>query len=208
MSRRRATGLAAVLLLLCLSLLSPAATFAATPKTTLQEVEAELMCATCKVPLNQSEAPQANQERTTIERLIAEGRTKDQIIDEMVHIYTDSVLLNPPDKGVRTLRWAIPAAVGLFAVAVLAVLILRWRRQASSEGTDGVDEPDGDPRSTGGGSSPAGATSGGEGTTSRSAETATGNSPAAADPAAADETGDGLSDEDRRRLDTDLARYE
>lgn len=197
---RRTTGLAAVLLLLCLSLLSPAASFAATPKTTLQEVEAELMCATCKVPLNQSEAPQANQERATIERLIAEGRTKDQIIDEMVHIYTDSVLLNPPDKGVRTLRWAIPAAVGLFAVVVLAVLILRWRRRAASEGTDGVDAPDG------------GLAPGGPGATSDalSVNGAPGGPPTPGPAGAASDAdaGDGLSDEDRRRLDSDLARYE
>jgi cytochrome c-type biogenesis protein CcmH len=197
---RRTTGLAAVLLLLCLSLLSPATSFAATPKTTLQEVEAELMCATCKVPLNQSEAPQANQERATIERLIAEGRTKDQIIDEMVHIYTDSVLLNPPDKGVRTLRWAIPAAVGLFAVVVLAVLILRWRRRAAAEGTDGVDAPGGGPGAGPGTSTglPPSADGGTHGSTSG----------AASGPADADDSGDGLSDEDRRRLDSDLARYE
>ena len=204
---RRTTGLAAVLLLLCLSLLSPAASFAATPKTTLQEVEGELMCATCKVPLNQSEAPQANQERATIERLIAEGKTKDQIIDEMVHIYTDSVLLNPPDKGVRTLRWAIPAAVGLFAVVVLAVLILRWRRRAASEGTDGVDAHDGDPAADGTGAADDPAAADGGAPRGRTAGTGE-HAASTGRPGDADDADDGLSDEDRRRLDSDLARYE
>ncbi|MFA4929972.1 MAG: cytochrome c-type biogenesis protein CcmH, partial [Patulibacter sp.] len=101
---------------------------AVTPRTTLQEVEKELMCSTCRVPLEQSEAPQAQQERQTIERLIAEGLTKDQIIDEMVEIYSESVLIHRPEESVRTLRWVVPAAAALVGFSLVVFLVIRWRR--------------------------------------------------------------------------------
>ncbi|MGX6449816.1 cytochrome c-type biogenesis protein, partial [Patulibacter sp. S7RM1-6] len=119
-------------LLLALLLAVPAAGVAATPRTTLEAVEAELMCVTCKTPLNQSDAVQANRERTLIERLIAQGKTKDEVIAGMVDVYGDQVLLNPPQKGLQTARWLLPVVGALVALALLAVLVRRWRRRAAA----------------------------------------------------------------------------
>ncbi|WP_210493942.1 cytochrome c-type biogenesis protein CcmH [Patulibacter sp. SYSU D01012] len=156
---RRTPALLALLLALLLA--APAAAGAATPRTTLQEVEAELMCVTCKTPLNQSDAVQANKERGEIERLIAQGKTKDEVIAGMVDVYGDQVLLNPPEKGLQTARWLLPALGALLALALLTLLVRRWRRRAAA-------------------------------------------APAAE---AADDDVPALSDEDRRRLDADLARF-
>lgn len=108
-------------------------------KTTLPEVESELMCSVCKVPLNQSDSAFANQERRAVEDLIARGLTKDEVIAEMVRIYSTAVLLNPPDQTVRTLRWILPAAGALLALLLLTVLIRRWRRRAQA---DAIAAPD------------------------------------------------------------------
>ncbi|WP_051471766.1 cytochrome c-type biogenesis protein [Patulibacter minatonensis] len=114
------------LLLMLLSMVSPVD--AATPRTTLEEVEAELMCVTCKTPLNQSDARQADRERAMIERLIAGGATKQQAIDGMVAAYGDEVLIDPPESGLKIARIALPAGAALFGAGLLIVLVRRWRR--------------------------------------------------------------------------------
>lgn len=160
-------------------------TAAVAPKTTLEEVEKELMCSTCRVPLAQSDAPQAQQERQTIERLIAEGKTKDEIIDEMVLIYSETVLIDPPEANVRTLRWLVPAIAALLGFSLVAFLVIRWRRSTRAAAADAPVDP------TAGWLDAPGVNAG------------SGTAPAAADGAA---PGD-LSDVDRARLDADLDRY-
>lgn len=158
---------------------------AVAPKTTLQEVEKELMCSTCRVPLEQSEAPQAQQERQTIERLIAEGLTKDQIIDEMVEIYSESVLIHPPEDSVRTLRWVVPAVAALIGFSLVVFLVVRWRRSTRGSATT-------DPSN---------------GPTAGWVDAPKGSSAADAPEPADGESSDGLSDADRTRLNDDLDRY-
>ncbi len=157
---------------------------AATPKTTLEEVEKELMCSTCRVPLAQSDAPQAQQERQTIERLIAEGRTKDEIIDEMVLIYSETVLIDPPEANVRTLRWLVPAIAALLGFSLVAFLVIRWRRSTRMRAHDEPADP-----------------------TAGWADAPKGSSPADDVAAPGDERTGDLSDDDRARLDADLDRY-
>lgn len=153
-------------------------------KTTLQEVEKELMCSTCRVPLNQSDAPQAQQERQTIERLIAEGKTKDEIIDEMVHIYSETVLIDPPEANVRTLRWLVPALAALLGFTLVAFLVVRWRRSTRMSTAGAPVDP-----------------------TAGWADAPGGNASGADSDGPADAPSDALTDADRARLDADLDRY-
>lgn len=126
--------------LLLLSFVAPAS--GATPRTSLEAVEGELMCVTCGTPLNQSNAPQAIEEREEIERLVAAGRTKQEAVDAMVAIYGDDVLIDPPEQGLRIARIAIPAAAALFGLVLLTVLVRRWRRRGAEEDPDGDAGPD------------------------------------------------------------------
>ena len=63
-----------VLGLLVALVLAPAA-LAAEPRTTLPDVEDEVMCVECGTALNVSTSPVANQERDLIRRMIAQGQT-------------------------------------------------------------------------------------------------------------------------------------
>jgi cytochrome c-type biogenesis protein CcmH len=117
------------LLLLLLSFVAPAS--GATPRTSLEEVEAELMCVTCRTPLNQSNARQAQEERDEIERLVSQGKTKQQAVDAMVAIYGTPVLIDPPEEGLRIARLALPIGAALFGAGLLFVLIRRWRRKSA-----------------------------------------------------------------------------
>ncbi|MDO9409510.1 cytochrome c-type biogenesis protein [Patulibacter sp.] len=147
-SKTATLALFTAIVLLLLSFVAPAG--AATPRTSLEAVEAELMCVTCRTPLNQSNAPQALEERDQIERLVAQGKTKQQAIDAMVAIYGDPVLIDPPESGLRVARIAIPGVAAVFGITLLVVLIGRWRRRARLDDGDG-DGPAGDGLPTDGG---------------------------------------------------------
>jgi cytochrome c-type biogenesis protein CcmH len=116
-----------------LALAAPAA-LAAAPRTTLGDVEDEVMCPVCGTPLNVSESPQANRERAYIRRLVAEGKTKAQIKRALVAQFGPNVLALPQsDKGVNWAVYAVPAALVLAALAALAVFVPRWRRRAPAD---------------------------------------------------------------------------
>lgn len=106
---------------------------AATPRTTLPVIERQVMCVTCKIPLNVAESPQADRERVFIRRLIAEGRTDTQVKQALVAQYTDAVLGLPNAKGFDLTAYLVPIAVVLTLIGLLALLLPSWRRHARAE---------------------------------------------------------------------------
>ena len=102
---------------------------AVVPKTTLHAIEQQVMCVTCSIPLEVAESPAADDERTYIRSLIAKGLTVSQIKSKLVLEYGDSVLDLPPNHGFNTVFYVLPIAGGLAAIALLGVLLPRWRRR-------------------------------------------------------------------------------
>jgi cytochrome c-type biogenesis protein CcmH len=125
---------AAVLALLLLLAIAPGA-LAAQPKASFNDVEDEVMCDTCNVPLNIADSDRAEQERQIIRKLIAQGLTKDQIKDRLKAQYGPGILASPQDSGFSLAAWWVPVAVVLALLALIAALLPRWRRR---------DPPDGD----------------------------------------------------------------
>ena len=124
--------------LLLLFLLAPAASFAACPKTSLADVEDEVMCPVCGVPLGlATEAPQAQRERDFIQREAERCKSKQEIKNELVAQFGDRVLAMPPDKGFNVTAYLVPAIVVLGGAAVVATVALRRRNRsrAPSPGT-------------------------------------------------------------------------
>ena len=79
------------------------------PQTNLADIEDEVMCTVCGVPLELAlEAPQAEAERDFIRELIAEGRTKEEIKDALVVEYGENVLAVPGTEGFDLAAWLIP----------------------------------------------------------------------------------------------------
>lgn len=116
--------------LAALALLTAAAAPAAAqePRTTYAEVERELMCVSCNVALNIAESPQATRQKELVRTLVAEGRTKDEILDVMVAEYGDNVLAEPKAEGFSLAAWAVPLGAGAAGLLLGAVLLPRWRR--------------------------------------------------------------------------------
>ena len=101
---RLATALATVLAALAVA---PAALAADCPRTTLGDIEDEVMCPVCGTPLAlATEAPQANQERAYIQRLIDDCRSKDEVKSALVAQFGDQVLALPGRRGRRLRRRA------------------------------------------------------------------------------------------------------
>jgi cytochrome c-type biogenesis protein CcmH len=119
---------AAVLALLLLLALAPSA-LAAQPKASFNDVEDEVMCDTCNVPLNIADSDRAEQERQIIRKLIAQGLTKEQIKDRLKAQYGPGILASPQDSGFSLAAWWVPVAVVLALLALIAALLPRWRRR-------------------------------------------------------------------------------
>ena len=125
--RRRA--LIALLLGVLLATFASAAG-AATPRASFPDVEDEVMCDTCNVALYIAESPRADQLRREIRTLIAEGRTKQQIKDELRVRYGPAILALPQQDGFSLAAYLVPILVGLGFLALLLVLLPRWRRRS------------------------------------------------------------------------------
>jgi cytochrome c-type biogenesis protein CcmH len=138
-SRALVPGLAAALLAVCAS---PA--FAAgpgAPRTTLPAVEGQVMCVTCKIPLLVAQSPQASRERAFIQDLILQGRTEAQIKRALVAQYGPAVLALPPTHGFDLAAYLVPPCVVLALLALLALLLPRWRRRARDAAVEDAPSP-------------------------------------------------------------------
>jgi cytochrome c-type biogenesis protein CcmH len=118
-----------------------AAQAAPAQRTSLHAVESEVMCVSCGVPLAIAESPQADAERREITRLIKQGKTKQEILDNLVVTYGDRVLASPKDEGFGLAAYLVPIAIVLAMLIALAVYLPRWRR--NRDDADGAIATDG-----------------------------------------------------------------
>lgn len=99
-------------------------------RASLPQIERQVMCVTCKIPLNVAQSPQADRERAYIRSLIESGRSEAQIKRALVDQYGASVLGLPADHGFGVAAYLVPLAAVLGLATLLAVLLPRWRRRS------------------------------------------------------------------------------
>jgi cytochrome c-type biogenesis protein CcmH len=135
--RRSPSARGALAALLALAAVAPpagtSAAQAATPRVSLPVIERQVMCVTCKIPLNVAESPQADRERAFIQSLIDAGRSEAQIKDALVGQYGHAALALPSTSGFDATAYIVPLAALLALLAALAVLLPRWRRRARAQ---------------------------------------------------------------------------
>ena len=140
LARSRRAPVAAAVAALMLAL--PAAVAAQCPKTTLGDVEDEVMCPICGTPLElATEAPQAQRERELIERLVADCRSKEEIKRVLVAEFGSEVLALPEDEGFDLAAYLVPALGILAGAGALAFAALRWRRRRRPAAGPGAARP-------------------------------------------------------------------
>lgn len=119
----------------------PISAGAIAPETSLPVIERQVMCVTCKIPLNVAESPQADRERALIRRLIAEGKSEAQVKNALVGQYGPAVLGLPASKGFDLAAYLVPVAVVLALLALLALLLPSWRRHSRASATAAPSAP-------------------------------------------------------------------
>jgi cytochrome c-type biogenesis protein CcmH len=118
-------------------------------KTSVSDLEDEVMCPVCGTSLGLArEAPQARRERAYIARLVKSCRSKDDIKAALVAQFGDSVLALPSKDGFNLSAYVAPLLGMLLAGAVIAFALVRWRRAgtippgASAALAEGIDPAD------------------------------------------------------------------
>jgi len=129
---------ALVLLIAVASLAAPAAAAAQCPRTSVADIEDEVMCPVCGTPLAlATEAPQAKQERSFILDLVEQCKSKDEVKTALVAEFGESVLAVPGDDGFDRAAVLVPGLGLLLALAGITVATVRWRRGPPGGGGDG-----------------------------------------------------------------------
>lgn len=108
----------------------------ATPQTSVSEISSEVMCPVCGTLLELAEAPQAQRQKAFIARLVAAGKSKEQIKDALVAEYGNEVLALPRGSGFDLSAYLVPIVAFAIAVVALGLGVLRWRRASGAPGED------------------------------------------------------------------------
>ena len=137
----RSRWLPAVALFALAAAVAPAVAAQPQPRTTVETIEHEVMCPICGTLLELSESPQAERERVFVARLVAEGRSKDEVKDALVAQYGKEVLALPEKSGFDLSAYLVPVLAILVAMVAVALSVVRWRRRGG-----GGDSNRGDPR--------------------------------------------------------------
>jgi len=102
-----------------------------------KQLEAALMAPCCwaqQVSLHQS--PAADEIRQNIRRLLAEGKTRQQILDFYVAEYGDRILAEPPARGFSRLIYVAPWIFLVGSVGLVVVVIRRLRPATAGPAKD------------------------------------------------------------------------
>jgi cytochrome c-type biogenesis protein CcmH/NrfF len=100
------------------------------PRVSLLAIERQAMCVTCKVALDESDAPQADREREYIQGLINRGDGEAEIKRSLVAQYGPTVLGLPSTHGFDLAVYLVPVVVVLGLLAIVLMLLPGWRRRA------------------------------------------------------------------------------
>jgi cytochrome c-type biogenesis protein CcmH len=123
-SRLLAAGLAALAL----------AGAAAAGSPVQADLEAEIVCPTCKTTLDQSSSPIATRMKAFIRTQIAAGKTAAEIKAELVDQFGPGVLAEPPKRGFDLLAWLLPLGALAVGAVVVGALAWTWSRRRDTGG--------------------------------------------------------------------------
>jgi cytochrome c-type biogenesis protein CcmH len=138
-ARAALASLAVITVMLALGATTASAALSPQDRTSYIQVVDDVMCVVCHEPLAVAQSPEAFQERDYIRQLIAQGKTRAQIEDDLVTQYGPAVLARPPAHGVNVLIYIVPPLVLILGLATLAVFVPRWRRRARQSDAEQPD---------------------------------------------------------------------
>jgi cytochrome c-type biogenesis protein CcmH len=112
----------------------------------VRRVALQLQCPVCEGQ-NVADSPSglATDMRAVIRTRVVAGATDRQILDEFVASYGDSILSEPPKRGISLGVWLGPTIGLVLGLALVVVLLRTWRRPAlvrPSSGSGPAPDPE------------------------------------------------------------------
>jgi cytochrome c-type biogenesis protein CcmH len=104
-----------------------------------KQIEAMLIAPCCwsqQVSVHQS--PASDEIKTNIRRLLAEGKTQQQILDAYVAEYGDRILAEPPARGFSAALYVLPWIFLAGSIGLVVFVIRRLRTPAQAVATPDV----------------------------------------------------------------------
>lgn len=106
-----------------------------------RRIEGLLMCPVCKgQTVQESNSEVAREIKVKIRQMLAEGKSRQEILDHFAAEYGDWILSQPPVRGAGLVAWLAPALLLLLGAGVLAWF---FRRQEPGPGPGGQGAPSG-----------------------------------------------------------------
>lgn len=125
----------AVLLQVVALLVGPGLARAQATEDDVRRVARQLRCPVCEsVSVADSPAELAVQMRSVIRKKLEAGESDQQILEYFQISYGDSVLLEPPRRGLGLAVWFGPIVVLAVGAGLLYLILRRWVRPRSREG--------------------------------------------------------------------------
>ena len=83
-----------------------------------QVIDRMLMCPVCPAEsIDQAQVPLARQMRQRVREMLAEGASRQEVLDYFADRYGQNVLASPPKSGLNLLAWILPVVIILAALA-------------------------------------------------------------------------------------------
>ena len=130
------------LILLSTTVLPLAITACSGQEPSLEEraysIDRSLICPVCPgETIDQAQVELATQMREIVREKLAEGWSREQILQFFVDRYGERVLAAPPKRGFNLMVWVVPIAVGVGGVLLLAYVIRAMRGAGQTRQNDG-----------------------------------------------------------------------
>lgn len=94
------------------------------------DLEGRLIAPCCWVQtVDQHQSDAADQVKSQIRMLVAQGKGEEEILDSFVAQYGEKILASPRASGFNAVVYVLPLVVFLAAAVAVAVLVMRWRRR-------------------------------------------------------------------------------
>lgn len=107
------------------------------PGARTHRLATQIHCVDCQgLSVADSSTESARAARADIKRRIAAGESDARIRQAFVDRYGESVLLQPPSRGIGMLVWALPVVVLVLGGGGIALALRRWQRQPRLVATD------------------------------------------------------------------------
>ncbi len=138
-------GLIALLLALVCSLALAQTSLSPTQEAQAQAIGRTIRCPVCQgLPITESPSELSQSMLRELREQVVAGRSRDQITGYFAARYGDTVLLDPPRRGVNLLLWLGPIAAAVLGVWWLSSYLQRTRAAATASVPDTEPEEEQD----------------------------------------------------------------